>query len=141
MVLRDVRRLIEQIVAVRPPTNQQVNQSGDQTLKTPGVRPGQPPVPKPADDPRNRDNKSFSQDQGRMTGSRAASLQFPTSATATKQDEPNVVRQGEVSTVSRQQTVSPAPRQPVSQKTEKKCKSKSTCGSSYYDIPLISSLG
>ena len=151
VVLRDVRRLIKQIVAVRPTAKRQVNQSEDQTLKSPGIRPDQSRVYKPVDDPRNRDDRLASQDQGRTADSRAATSQLPISAIATKQDELNASQQ-EVSTAPKQEEVSTAPRQQIVSPTlrrrespvppqEKKRKSKSTCGSSHQDLPLITSCG
>jgi len=138
--------LIEKIVAVRPPAKPQVNRPGNQTLKPPGVRPNQPRVHKPADGPRNRDNKLASHDQGRMADSRAATLQLPISNIAIKQDGLGAPQHGldapqqeEVSTTPRQQMVPPAPRQresPVPQQRRKR-KSRSMCGSSYYDLSLM----
>ena len=142
MVLRDVRRLIKKIIAVRPLAKPQVNQSGDQTLKSPGIRPDQPLVHKPADDPRNRDNRLASQDQGRTADSRAATSQLPISAITTKQDELNVPQQ-EVSTTPKQEEVSTAHRQQIVllPPQQEKRRRSSTCGSFYYDPPLIASCG
>ena len=142
-VLRDIRRSIRKIVAVRLVTKLQINQSGDQTLELPGVRPDQPRVQEPADNPRSRDQLA-GRDQGQMAETHAATLQPPISNVATKREELSAPQQGEASTALKQQEVSPVTKRrevsAVPRKQEKR-KSRSTCGSSCYDLPLISSLG
>ena len=149
VALRDVRRLIKRIVTVRPPANRHVNQPGSQTSKHSGTQPDQSPVQKPANNLRSRDILA-GQDQGQTTNTHAATLELPISVITEKPDESNAPPQQE----------SPTPPKPVQPKSEQlkpephmdqrnsstpkppeQSKSKSTCGPSHYDLPLITSCG
>ena len=143
--LRNVKRVIKQIVAVRPAANQQ----GGQTSKHPGGQPEHPLVQKPANSHRNHD-KLAGQDQGHTTNTHAATLELPISVVTEKPDESNAPpRQGSPTPLKPRPPKSeqPKPQQPmdprkppVPQPPEQN-KRKSTCGFSHYDLLLTTSFG
>ena len=151
ITLRDIRRLIKQIVAVRPQANRHVNQPGNQTSKPSGAQPDQSPAQKTANNPHSRD-KLAGQDQEQTTNTHAATLEFPISPVTEKPDESNAPSQQESPpslkpVPPKSEQLKPEPpmdkRNPsTSQPPEQsKSKSKSTCGPSRYDLPLITSCG
>jgi len=149
IALRDVRRSIKQIVAARPPANRHVDQPRNQTSKHSGVQPDQPPAPKPANNPRSRDKLAV-QDQGQTTNTHAATLELPISVVTEKLDESNAPPQQESPTPlkpvpPKSEQLKPEPpmdkRNPSTPQPPEQGKSKSTCGPSRYDLPLITSCG
>jgi len=143
--LRDVKRLIKSIVAVRPAANQQ----GGQTSKYPGGQPEQPLVQKLADSHGNRDKLAV-QDQGQTTNTHAATLELPISVATEKPDESNITPQQYLPTPLKPGPPKPEqlkpeptmdPRKPPVPQPPEQNKRKSTCGFSHYDLPLITSSG
>ena len=143
IALRDVRRLIKQIVAVRPPADRHVDQPGNQTSKHSGAQLDQSPVQKPANNPRSRD-KLAGQDQGQTTNTHAAALELPISVVTEKSDESNAPPQLKPVPPKSEQLKPEPPmdqRNPSTSQPLEQSKSKSTCGPSRYDLPLITSCG
>jgi hypothetical protein len=123
-----------EITAVRPPGEQQGEQSWDRTPKPRGVLPELPLVQEPADDLRNPDY-SAAQDREQTVVSRASTLQFPAATPVTTKGEPSGHQREEVSTSRRRQGV------PTPVQQEKKRKPKSKCDPCCCDLPLIASRG
>jgi len=149
IALRNVRTSIKQIIAARLPANRHVDQPRNQSSKHSEAQHNQSPAQKSASNPRNRD-KLASQDQGQTTNTHAATLELPISIITEKPDESNAPPQQESPTPlksvpPKSEQLKPEPpmdrRNPSTPQPPEQGKSKSTCGFSHYDLPLITSCG